>query len=55
MSMKAIEECVDGPNGNGNYNCGGGTGHKEVVDYEWKRNSSGGEIPPSAVQNLPAH
>ena len=50
---EGIEECVDGPNGNGNYNCGGGTGHKEVVDYEWRRHSSGGEIPPSAVQNLP--
>ena len=51
---EAIKECVSGPNGNGNYNCGGGTGHKEVVGYEWKRHSSGGEIPPSAVQNLPA-
>jgi hypothetical protein len=51
---QAIKECVDGPNGNGNYNCGGGTGHKAVVGYEWKRHSSGGEIPPSAVQNIPA-
>lgn len=43
---------MDGPNGNGNYHCGGGTGHGEIVSYEWKRHSSGGEIPPSAVQNL---
>lgn len=50
----AIKECVDGPNANGNYNCGGGTGHKVVVDYEWKGKSSGGEIPPSAVKDLPA-
>jgi hypothetical protein len=42
-----------GPNGNGVYNCAGGTGHKVVVDYEWKRHSSGGEIPPLAVQNVP--
>ncbi len=33
--------------------CGDGTGYKEIVDYEWKRHSSGGEIPPSTVQNLP--
>jgi hypothetical protein len=51
---QAIKECVDGPNANGNYNCGGGTGHKVIVDYEWKRKSSGGEIPPSAVKDLPA-
>ena len=50
----AIKEYVDGPNANGNYNCGGGTGHKVVVDYEWKGKSSGGEIPPSAVKDLPA-
>jgi hypothetical protein len=42
-----------GPNGNGVYNCGGGTGHKVVVGYEWRRHSSGGEIPPLAVQNVP--
>ena len=46
--------CVAGPGGNGNYNCGGGTGHREIVGYEWERNSSGGEIPPTAVLNLPA-
>jgi len=51
---EAIQECVSGPNGNGNYNCGGGTGHKEITGYEWKNHSSGGEIPPSAVANLPA-
>jgi len=54
LEYEAIEECVSGPNGNGNYNCGGGTGHKEITGYEWKNNSSGGEIPPSAVANLPA-
>lgn len=47
------EECMTGPNGNGLYNCGSGTGHKVVVGYEWKRHSSGGEIPPLAVQNVP--
>jgi hypothetical protein len=47
-------ECVSGPNGAGKYNCGGGTGHREVVGYEWRRHSLGGEIPPSAVANLPA-
>lgn len=50
---EAIRECVEGPSGNGNYNCGGGTGHREIVGYEWKRHSRGGELPPSAVQNLP--
>ena len=51
---EAVEGCVAGPNGNGNYNCGGGTGHHDIVGYDWKHHSSGGEIPPSAVQNLPA-
>ncbi len=51
---EAIQGCVSGPNGNGKYNCGGGTGHKEVVGYKWARHSQGGEIPPTAVQNLPA-
>lgn len=46
--------CVAGPDDNGNYDCGGKRGHMDVVGYEWKRQSSGGEIPPSAVQNLPA-
>jgi hypothetical protein len=50
----AIKECVDGPNANGSYNCGGGTGHKVIVDYEWKRKSSGGEISPLDVKDLPA-
>jgi hypothetical protein len=54
LEYEAIEGCLAGPNGNGNYNCGGGTGHKEITGYEWKNNSSGGEIPPSAVANLPA-
>jgi hypothetical protein len=51
---EAEEECVAGPNVNGVYNCGGGAGHKVVVGYEWRRHSSGGEIPPQAVQNVPA-
>ena len=50
----AIKDCVPGPNSNGIYNCGGSTGHKEVTGYEWKAQSKGGEIPPSAVQNLPS-
>ena len=54
QEYEAIKECISGPNGNGNYNCGGGTGHKEITGYEWKSHSSGGEIPPSAVANLPA-
>jgi hypothetical protein len=54
FEYKGIKECVSGPGGNGRYNCGGGTGHKEVVGYEWRRGSSGGEIPPTAVQGLPA-
>jgi hypothetical protein len=51
---EAKEGCVSGPNGAGKYNCGGGTGHKAVVGYEWRRHSNGGEIPPSAVANMPA-
>jgi hypothetical protein len=51
---EAIQECVAGPNGNGNYNCGGGSGHREITSHGWKHHSSGGEIPPSAVANLPA-
>lgn len=54
FEYEGIKECVAGPGGNGKYNCGGGTGHKEVVGYEWRRHSSGGEIPPTAVQGLPA-
>ena len=54
QEYEAIEGCIAGPNGNGNYNCGGGTGHRGITDYEWKNRSSGGEISPSAVQNLPA-
>lgn len=51
QEYEAIEGCVSGPNGN--YNCGGGTGHRDITGYEWKNNSSGGEIPPSAVAKLP--
>ena len=54
FEYEAIEDCIEGPNKNGRYNCGGGTGHREIVDYEWRRNNSSGEIPPSAVQDLPA-
>lgn len=50
----AVEGCLPGPNGNGVYNCGGGTGHRGITGYEWQNHSSGGEIPPSAVANLPA-
>jgi hypothetical protein len=46
--------CVAGPGDNGKYNCGGGTGHKGIVGYNWKQQSSSGEVPPTAVQNLPA-
>jgi hypothetical protein len=53
FEYEPVEECMFGPNGNGVYNCGGGTGHKVVVGYEWRRHSSGGEIPPLAVQNVP--
>jgi len=50
----AIQGCLPGPGSNGRYNCGGGTGHRGIVGYEWRNRSSGGEIPPSAVTNLPA-
>ncbi|MBI5295598.1 MAG: hypothetical protein HY869_08995 [Chloroflexi bacterium] len=50
---EAIHDCIPGPGGNGGYNCGGGTGHKEIVGYEWKPHSNGGEIPPSEVEGLP--
>jgi hypothetical protein len=53
LMYEAIEECVPGPSANGIYNCGGGTGHRAVTGYEWRRHSSGGEIPPLAVANLP--
>lgn len=51
---ESVEGCVSGPDVNGNYDCGGGTGHRDIVGYDWKPYSSGGEIPPTAVQNLPA-
>ncbi len=50
----AIQGCLDGPNSRGRYNCNNDTGHTGIVGYEWRRRSSGGEIPPSAVANLPA-
>jgi hypothetical protein len=51
---KARRGCVAGPDDNGLYNCGGGTGHRGIVGYHWKQQSSGGEIPPTSVRNLPA-
>ena len=54
QEYEAIEGCLPGPNGNGYYNCGGGTGHRGITGYEWRNHSNGGEIPPSAVANLPA-
>jgi hypothetical protein len=49
----AVRGCLDGPNGKGQYNCNDDTGHTGIVGYEWRRRSSGGEIPPSVVANLP--
>lgn len=49
----AIRECVDGPNGSGSYDCGGGSGHLEITGYEWHPHRQGGIIPPSEVDNLP--
>lgn len=54
QEYEAIEGCLPGPDDNGRYNCSGGTGHLDIKGYEWKNHSSGGEIPPSAVANLPA-
>jgi hypothetical protein len=54
QEYEAIEGCLPGPSRNGVYNCGGGTGHRGITGYEWKNHSSGGEIPPSAVANLPS-
>jgi hypothetical protein len=54
QEYEAVEGCIAGPNSNGSYNCGGGTGHRGITGYEWRNHSSGGEIPPSAVANLSA-
>lgn len=54
QQYEGIEECVAGPNANGVYNCDNGTGHRAITRYEWQHRSQGGEIPPSAVQGLPA-
>ena len=51
---EGVEECLPGPNGNGVYNCGNGTGHRAITSYEWRMRSSGGDIPPGAVAGLPA-
>jgi hypothetical protein len=53
-SYDAIRECLSGPDGQGNFDCDGKQGHTEIVGYGWRRHSSGGEIPPTAVQGLPA-
>lgn len=50
----AIQGCLDGPNSRGRYNCNNDTGHTGIVGYEWRRRSSGGEISPTVVANLPA-
>lgn len=50
----AIQGCLDGPNSRGRYNCNNDTGHTGIVGYEWRRRSSGGEISPTEVANLPA-
>lgn len=54
QEYEAIQGCIRGPNSRGNYDCGGGTGHRGITGYEWRNRSSGGEILPSAVANLPA-
>ena len=41
QEYEAIEGCLTGPNGNGNYNCGGGTGHRGITGYEWKTQNGG--------------
>ena len=53
LEYEAIQECVPGPAGGGGYNCGGGTGHRVIVGYEWRPHSNSGEIPPSEVNGLP--
>jgi hypothetical protein len=50
----AITECVDGPDGQGRYDCDGGNGHKEITGANWERHSNGGEISPTNVTDLPA-
>ncbi|RMD60412.1 hypothetical protein D6833_09700, partial [Candidatus Parcubacteria bacterium] len=44
-----VVECVDGPNGRGEYDCNNDTGHEEVVGLEWVGRSMGGEISPLDV------
>ncbi len=50
---QALEECRSGPDAAGTYNCNEGKGHTVIVGYAWQGHTQGGEIPPSAVQNLP--
>jgi len=33
-TQEPVEVCAPGPNANGVYNCGGGTGHKVITGYE---------------------
>ena len=54
FEYQAIQSCVPGPGAGGGYNCGGGSGHKEIIGYEWRPQSHGGEIPPSEVRDLSA-
>ena len=49
----AVRECQPGADSNGLYSCGGGTGHWVVTGYEWRRHATTGEIPPTAVKDLP--
>jgi len=45
----AIMDCVSGSNGDGGYDCDGGSGHMEMVGIEWAGRSMGGEIQPEDV------
>ena len=49
----AIMDCVSGPNGDGGYDCDGGSGHMEMVGIEWVGRSMGGEIQPEDVPGVP--
>ncbi|MBL7164443.1 MAG: hypothetical protein ISS57_17800 [Anaerolineales bacterium] len=49
----AIMDCVSGPNGDGGYDCDGGSGHMEMVGIEWAGRGMGGEIQPEDVPGVP--
>jgi len=53
-AYEAVMGCVAGPDENGKYDCRQKTGHTDIVGYEWRRHSSGGEISPDNVKDLPA-